>query len=60
MGKFIEIIQTFPASESAAERIFARMRDILNEKQTRLSAKSLRSQIFLSFYTDQIRNENNE
>ena len=32
ISHFIEIIQTFPASESAAERIFARMRDILNEK----------------------------
>lgn len=60
ISEFIEIIQTLPASESAAERIFARMRDLLNIKQTRLSAESLQSQIILSFYADQIKKENIE
>lgn len=57
ISRFIKILQTLPASESAAERIFARMHDIINEKQTRLSEKSLRSQIILSFYVDQIKKE---
>lgn len=33
ISRFIKIHQTLPASESAAERIFARMHDIINEKQ---------------------------
>lgn len=60
LSQFIEILQTLPASESAAERIFARMRDLIDSKQTRLSAKSLRSQIILSFYADQNRAEFSE
>lgn len=60
LSQFIEILQTLSASESAAERIFARMRDLIDSKQTRLSAKSLRSQIILNFYADQIRAEISE
>lgn len=50
ISRFIKILQTLPLSESAAERIFARMRDIIKEKQTR-------SQIILIFYVDQIKKE---
>lgn len=40
---FIEVLSILPASEASSERVFARMRDMLNIKQTRLSAKALRS-----------------
>lgn len=55
LSKLIEILQVLPASEAGAERIFARMRDLFNKKQTRMSAVSLRSNLIVSFY----QNENN-
>ena len=55
LAQFIEILQVLPSSEAGAERIFARMRDIYNKKQTRLSPKSLRSNLIVSFYDYQER-----
>lgn len=55
LAQFIEILQVLPSSEAGAERIFARMRDIYNKKQTRLSPKSLRSNLIVSFYEYQER-----
>ncbi|KAK8837456.1 hypothetical protein M9Y10_036453 [Tritrichomonas musculus] len=53
-SKFINILQILPSSESGSERVFARMRDSHSEKQTRQSAKSLRSNIIVNFYADEI------
>ena len=50
LSKLIEVLMILPASEAGAERIFARMRDLYNKKQTRLSPESLRSNLIVSFY----------
>ncbi len=55
LSNFLDVIQILPASEASAERIFARMRDIYNKKQTQLSVKSLRSNLILSFHAQKIR-----
>ena len=56
-SRFLDIIQVFPASEASAERFFARMRDIYDVKQTRLSSSSLRSNLILGFYEEQKKSE---
>ena len=45
-------LQVLPASEAAAERIFARMRDVYNQKQARLHPETLRTNLILSFYAE--------
>ena len=47
------LLQVLPSSESGAERVFARMRDIFHKKQTHSSPKSLRTNLIVSFYVDQ-------
>ena len=54
---FINALQVLPASEAGAERIFARMRDVYNPKQTRLSPESLRTNLVLSFFAEESRRE---
>ena len=54
-SRFIDILQIFPASEASAERIFAKMRDIYNQKQTRLTPSSLRTNLILAVYQEQQR-----
>ena len=60
LAKFKEIIQILPSSEAGSERFFARMRDTLHKKQTRLSPNSLRSNLILSFNAKQERLSDNE
>ena len=55
LSNFLDIIQILPASEASAERIFARMRDIYNKKQTLLSVSSLKSNLILSFHAQKVR-----
>lgn len=55
LAQFIEMLQVLPSSEAGAERVFARMRDIFHKKQTRLSPKSLRTNLIVSFYAEQER-----
>ena len=43
-------ISLIPASEAQSERIFAKMRDIYNEKMTRLQPETFRNQLILAFY----------
>ena len=50
LAEFIEILQVLPASKAGAERIFARMRDIHDFLQTRMSPQTLKSNLILSFY----------
>ena len=59
-SKFINILQILPSSESGAERVFERMRDSHSEKQTRQSAKSLRSNIIVNFYADEIQDSSSD
>lgn len=55
LSKMISFLQILPASEASAERVFARMRDIHSDKQTRLSANTLRTDIVLSYFADEER-----
>ncbi|KAK8891391.1 hypothetical protein M9Y10_028599 [Tritrichomonas musculus] len=50
LAEFIEILQVLPASKAGAGRIFARMRDIHDFLQTRMSPQTLKSNLILSFY----------
>lgn len=50
LSKLIEVLMILPASVAGSERIFARMRDLYNKKQTRLSPESLHSNLIVSFY----------
>lgn len=53
IARFVEFLQVLPSSWAGAERIFARMRDIFSKNQTRLSPKSLRTNLIVSFYAAQ-------
>ena len=55
LSHFLDIVQVLPASEASAERVFARMRDLYNKKQTNLSVQSLKSNLILSFYAQKVR-----
>ena len=47
---FIEKLNTLPATEAQSERIFAGMRDVMNENMTRLSPQVLRDMIIITYY----------
>ena len=46
---FIKRISALPASEAAAERIFAEMRELYSEKCTNLHPETLRSELIINY-----------
>lgn len=60
LSHFLDILQVLPASEAAAERIFARMRDLYNVRQTNLSGNSLKNNLIVSFEAQKIRESESE
>ena len=52
--EFLQKIQTIPASEAQSERIFAKMRDILNLKMTRMKPETFHTQLILATYAKEI------
>lgn len=49
--RFIQRLRVLPASEASAERIFAAMRDLFNDKMKRMKPDTLRSTLIINYNT---------